>query len=319
MNILITGGSGFIGNHLINFLQENIPGVQICNLDHVAPDKQNANVIFHKVDIRNLTELEPLDLSDYEVCIHLAALCKEPGFEWDEYFQTNHVGTNNVIEICEQNDIRSIIFTSTMMVHRAADEQMTEKSMTAPDTAYGGSKLLAEKELEIWKSKSDDRLLKIIRPAVVFGKNENANFTRLYASLKKGFFPYVGRNTTVKSNIYVKEVVMFIHYLLHHPTTNHLFNFAFPEKSDMKTIIASFCKTFGFNPFTPVLPFRILKLLSYGFEFINALGLKNSIHHRRIEKLYYSTNIYPKNAIDEGYQFNYTLESALKHWKTDGI
>ncbi len=77
------------------------------------------------------------------------------------------------------------------MVYKSDEERHTEMTLTTPDTAYGISKLLAEKELESWENKRKGRSLKVIRPAVVFGENENANFTRLYTSLKRGFFPYV--------------------------------------------------------------------------------------------------------------------------------
>ena len=319
MRVLITGGSGFIGSLLIKDLLEKYDQCSIINVDVKEPLIKNKNLEFIKGDITDGSFLEKIDNINFDICIHLAALCKEPGFEWSEYFLVNHEGTKNVINLCERLEVKNIIFTSTMMVYKAGEILRIESSPTEPDTAYGISKLLAEKELEIWVNQNKEaRTLKIIRPAVVFGENENANFTRLYYTLKKGFFPYVGKSNTIKSNVYVKELNRFIIFLLDNSTKEEVYNFSFPEEYSIKKIVETFKSIFGFKTITPTLSFKLLKVTSYLFELLNSFGLRNSIHHRRIEKLYYSTNIYPENAIKEGYSFNYDLTSALSDWKKTG-
>lgn len=316
MNFLITGGSGFVGTHLIKSLLSNTSITYILNLDLMESSINDDKLETKLVDIRDDNEISKIDSTKkFDYCIHLAALCKEPGFEWDEYFETNHLGTIKVIEVCDLLNIDKIIFTSTMMVYRAEEVQKDEESITAPDTAYGISKLLGERELFTWKAKeSSKRIVKVIRPAVVFGENENANFTRLYKSLKKGFFPYVGKSTTIKSSIYVKELINFIDFLISKNTENDIFNLAFPEDQSIKKTINSFKKVFGLRAFNPIIPYRILLMVAKGFEMLNAIGLRNSIHHRRIQKLYYSTSIHPKNALDEDYEFKYDLASSLEDW-----
>lgn len=312
--ILITGGSGFIGTHLINsFLKSE--SYSIINLDLVNSPISHPCLHTEILDIRNQAELASLDLNEIDFCVHLAALCKEPGFEWDEYFITNHIGTQNVIKLCERLEVKQIIFTSTMMVYKAGEIERAEDSITSSDTAYGISKLLGEKELMNWRDRKIGRKLKIIRPAVVFGENENANFTRLYKSLKRGFFPYVGKSSTVKSSIYVKELTNFIQFLIDKETKNDIFNMSFPEDLSIKATIETFKSVFQMKSFNPVFPYSLLLFISKAFEILNAIGLRNSIHHRRIQKLYYSTNITPKAAIEEEYQFTYTLKTALEDWK----
>jgi len=58
-------------------------------------------------------------------------------------------------------------------------------------------------------------------------------------------------------------------------------------------------------------------LVSYLFEFFNALGIKNPIHHRRIQKLYYSTNISSDLVIKDGFKFQFDLNSALRDWQKE--
>lgn len=312
---LVTGGSGFIGSHLINYLlsQKEVKKIIILDLD--PPKIANPRIEFYKCDIRVPINLN-LELEN-AVCFHLAAVAKEPGFPWDEYFITNYVGTKNLIDFCEKIGIDELIFTSTMMVFRAGESKFNEDSLTAPDTAYGISKILAEKELEIWKCKDINRRLFIIRPGVVYGFGEQANMTRLFNALKRGVFTYVGRKDTIKGLIYVKELVELFNQLLQNKIPTGTYNFVYPEKYRIVDIVNTFKIIFDFKRFVPVLPFRLLIFVSYIFEFLNLIGLKNPIHHRRIEKLYYSTNISSQKIVDAGFQFSFDLETSIADWRKE--
>lgn len=318
VHILITGGSGFIGTALIRqlFLRDDI--CRIVNVDLGDSSLKDSRLHNINADIRDsaLANL-PLD-GNFDCCIHLAALCKEPGYEWEEYFRTNDIGTQNVIALCEERSISRIFFTSTMMVYRAGEVRRTEESETTPDTAYGISKLLAERTLLAWQAADSARELKIIRPAVVFGEAENANFTRLHGAIRRGFFPYVGKSTTVKANVYVKELVNFIEFLVDSKTSETVYNFSFPEAYTIRSIVDSMKEVFRLRSIHPTLPVKPLLWMSYLLELLNQLGLRNGIHHRRIEKLYYSTDVYPENALKDGYRFEYDLRSALEDWKKSG-
>lgn len=318
MNILLTGGSGFIGTVLVRQLLCSDRIDRIVNLDRVDSPVIDSRLSTIQADVRNPDIGDSPINGEFDVCIHLAALCKEPGYEWDEYFETNDIGTINVIALCEKLRIRQIVFTSTMMVYRAGEVRRTEESITSPDTAYGISKLLAEKALLAWEAGDADRELKIVRPAVVFGENENANFTRLHRSIKRGIFPYVGKSSTIKANVYVKELAMFIQFLLNTRTQHTIYNLSFPENYTMKRIISEIKQTFSLRSVHPVLPLRPLLWLSYLCEILDKMGLKNGIHHRRIEKLFQSTDVYPANALKEGYTFEYSLRTALEDWKISG-
>lgn len=318
MDILLTGGSGFIGTVLLRQLLSSNEVHRIVNLDLVDSPINDDRLRTIKTDVRKPDVPSLLIDGNFDFCIHLAALCKEPNFEWEQYFETNHRGTKNIVGLCEQLGIRQIIFTSTMMVYRAGEVKRTEESITAPDTAYGISKLLAEEELLTWEARAGDRRLKIIRPAVVFGENENANFTRLYHSIKRGIFPYVGKSSTVKANVYVKELVSFIQFVLNGNARATIYNMAFPGVYTIKRIVSDIKEVFDINSVHPVLPVRPLLWVSYLFEALNHMGVSNGVHHRRIEKLYYSTDVYPANALRDGYIFQYDLQSALKDWKCSG-
>jgi GlcNAc-P-P-Und epimerase len=315
-NYLITGGSGFIGKHLTRYLLSRDKKCLIHILDILPPAITDERVSFHEYDIRykiNL-DIEGRNL----VCYHLAALAKDPGYEWEEYFLTNLRGTDNLIEFAEKNQIANILFTSTMMVYRAGDQRMSETSLTAPDSAYGISKLLAEYSLKSWVSKSPQRRLRVVRAPVVFGKGENGNFTRLYRALKKNKFFYIGRSDTVKSCIYVKDLVGFLVLLSEDNAEAITYNIAYPDSTTIETICKAFMDVFKFKARIMTMPYRLAIALSYFFEYLNSLEIiKTDVHHRRIQKLYFSTNISADLMEKIGYNLSYSLVEALKDWEKD--
>ncbi|MEO9805388.1 MAG: SDR family oxidoreductase [Reichenbachiella sp.] len=314
-NYLITGGGGFIGGHLITSLLNLVDTGSILILDiQPASGFEDKRVKYQYWDIRQIAEFNLSE--EYEVCIHLAALCKEPGFSWEEYFETNYIGTKNVLDLCDRLQIKKVLFTSTMMVYKAGEERRDENSLTAPDTAYGISKLLAEKEIQCWAENDNLKSYGILRPSVVFGENERGNFTRLYYGIKSNRFGYVGRKTTVKSCVYVKDVCQCLIYLSK-LELREIYNFAFIVDYQIGQIVKQFKGVFQLKAMIPTLPLWLLMPVSRFFLMLNQLGMKNSIHPRRIQKLYFSTNIDSQKIIDMGFNFSFDLESALKDWKND--
>jgi nucleoside-diphosphate-sugar epimerase len=317
-HFLITGGSGFIGRHLTKFLLEKYQDCQIHIIDIFPPEILHKRICFYQHDIKYKINFE-IKYSNI-ICFHLAALAKEPGYRWEDYFYTNLRGTENLIDFAERNNINNIIFTSTMMVYRAGEKCMSEVSMTCPDTAYGISKLISEYSLKCWHNKSHDRRLRIVRAPVVFGEGENGNFTRLYIALKKKRFFYIGRSDTVKSCIYVKDIIRFLDFLIYDKTQNKVYNIAYQDCTTIKNICDAFIFVFKLKVKIITLPYSLALIFSYIFEFLNKKNImKTDVHHRHVQKLYYSTNVSTNKISNTGFKIEYTLIEALEDWKNSCI
>jgi nucleoside-diphosphate-sugar epimerase len=311
-NVVVTGGSGFIGTHLLLTLLSEPSVKRITVMDLCRPQIEDPRVDYVRADLR-----EPLDYHlkvAADVCFHLAALCKEPKFGWEDYFLTNHIGTRHLCEFAARENISNIVFTSTMMVYRAGERRSRECDCTAPDTAYGISKLLAEATLEKW-AMIGGRTLHIVRPGVVFGLGERGNFTRLYEALKKGRFAYVGRSSTRKACIYVKDLCCFMRLLADLPNVLGTYNAALPETATIKEICETFCKVFELRNRIPTVPYRLALIAGYCGEVLQGLGVCTALHHRRIEKLFYSTDIATDAMLDTGFRPSYTLAEGLTEWR----
>lgn len=308
---LVTGGSGFIGGHLISDLLRDPGTARVVNLD-LRPYPGAADPRLETV-IRDIRRPLAVDLpAGIGTCFHLAAVCREPGHQRHEYFDTNHRGTVNVIDLCRRRGIGSIVFTSTIMVYPPGDQPCDESAAPAPNTAYGESKLLAEGELVRW-AEAGNRL-RVVRPGVVFGPGDYGNFIRLHHALRRNLFCFVGRKTTIKGSVYVRDVVSCLRFMETPAARSAVCNCVFPGRYDIGQIVDVICDAEGWRRWVPVLPYRPLRWLARGGQWLEAAGIRTGVHPRRIDKLYQSTDAVPAALARDGFRFEYDLNSAISEW-----
>lgn len=144
MNIGVTGGSGFIGRHLVSNLLKDRHDVFV--LDTEKPPDNNAKWI--NTDILDSEKLKE-SMSDLDVVYHLAAIA-DASFAANNPIQTikvNVEGTANVLEACRINEVKRIIYASTIWVYNACEEfNVDENTLLSTNTRhiYTTSKLFGE-------------------------------------------------------------------------------------------------------------------------------------------------------------------------------
>ena len=330
MNYIITGGTGFLGTHLTNLILEKYPDVKVWNLDIVRPGTPNPVVKNYKPAVRDGEMLEstyiecdirkpigelPFTPSSEDVIFNFAAVHRTPGHEDKEYFETNIRGAENVCAFAEKYGIKNIVFTSSIAPYGAAEELKAEDTLPTPNTAYGISKLVAEKIHMGWQKGGAGRKLTIVRPGVVFGRGENGNFSRLYWGIRKHTFAYPGRKDTIKACVYVKELVRFILWNVEERKTPFdIFNCTFEPAYTIEQIVNAMKKVTGLTQFVPYIPNSIIMPMAACAKMV---GSPMGICPARVKKLQISTNICGKKMASSGYQFKYTFEEALKDWYSD--
>jgi UDP-glucose 4-epimerase len=166
MNVLVTGGAGFIGSHvcvkllilghkvivLDNLCNSQINALQgvskITNIDLEFEFKKEAQFIFYKGDTRNSDDLR-IVFSNQRVdsVIHLAGL-KSVHFSIQnphKYFENNVEGTKNLVDIMKNFNCKSIIFSSSATVYGDSNiSPIKENSIISPTNPYGENKFLIE-------------------------------------------------------------------------------------------------------------------------------------------------------------------------------
>ena len=151
MSILVCGGAGYIGSHMVAELLEN--GHEVVVLDNLEKGHKDA-LLGGKLYIGDLRDRKILDKvfteNDIDAVIDFAAysLVGESMTEPLKYFNNNIYGTINLLEAMRDHNVKYIVFSSTAATYGEPDEiPILENSKTIPTNTYGESKLIVEKIL----------------------------------------------------------------------------------------------------------------------------------------------------------------------------
>ena len=147
-NILITGGAGDIGSHVIEKLIKRKKKVFIVdNLVTGYKKLINKKAKFYKLNILKTKKLRNIILKNkINSVIHLAAsLSIGIGEKFPKrYFKNNVIGTQSLLNACKLTGVKNFIFSSTAAVYKDGLYKVTEKSKIKPKSVYGKTKLKAE-------------------------------------------------------------------------------------------------------------------------------------------------------------------------------
>ncbi|HND86638.1 MAG TPA: NAD(P)-dependent oxidoreductase, partial [Pseudobdellovibrionaceae bacterium] len=202
--VLVTGGSGFIGTNLIEFLCNT--GHQVCNIDIAPPLCENQLPHWKKCNILDLNTLsqEFLDFSP-DVIVHLAARTDTESSILSDY-DANITGTKNIIEAARKlQTLKRLIITSTQYVYKSASFPFPASDTTfEPHTVYGQSKVLTEK---LTRESGLNCCWTIIRPANIWGPWHLRYPKELWKVIGKGYYVHPSKKPVIRTYGYVKNVV----------------------------------------------------------------------------------------------------------------
>ena len=174
--VLVTGGAGFIGSHLVDYLVKK--GNVVTSVDDLSGgyrENINKNGSFIKLDLRDLkkTKLAVLKARP-DIIYHLAADATEGRSQFTpiECTGRNYQSTLNLLVSAINSKVKRFIFTSSMAVYGAQKAPFNEAMPTRPEDIYGISKASSEKAVEIL-SKVHGMEYVIIRPHNVYGPRQN--------------------------------------------------------------------------------------------------------------------------------------------------
>ena len=175
MNILITGGAGFIGSHILQ--RFNKGNCQITVLDNLhSGNKANIpkGVNFIEMDICDERIIDVFEKNKFEAVVHLAAQTMvNASIDDPIYDSDNNIrGTINILEACRKTGVRRIVFSSTAAVYGDVSEvPVLEDFTTDPLSFYGLSKLTVEKYLKLYQKLYGLEYV-ILRYANVYGERQ---------------------------------------------------------------------------------------------------------------------------------------------------
>ncbi len=202
MRVLVTGGTGFLGSHLVERLLEE-PGVEVHALvrDPARPRwlRGVEGVRLLPGDLRSVPSL-PAGLD----CVyHLAGLTKTVRSE--EYYSVNRDGTANLLRALEgqSRGLRFVHLSSLAAVGPSGPRRgVREDDPPRPVSDYGESKLQAEAEVLVRKDRFS---VVVLRAAALYGPRDE-DFLEYFRWIKRGIRPVLGRRKSL-SLVYVRDAV----------------------------------------------------------------------------------------------------------------
>ncbi|OLD59967.1 MAG: nucleoside-diphosphate sugar epimerase [Ignavibacteria bacterium 13_1_40CM_2_61_4] len=215
MRVLITGATGFIGSHLAEQLHQK--GYALRCLVRKTSHLRWIEHLPVEYCYGDLFDEEVLKqaVADVDYVYHVAGLTKAKTRE--EYFLGNHIGTKNLLDaVAKVNSKlkRFILVSSLAAVGPSLNgAPVNEETPYHPITAYGESKMKAEKEC----LKMVGRLpITIVRPPAVYGPRDRDVF-EFFKAVNNGLQPMIGLRTKTVSLIYVTDLVDGIVLAGEHP------------------------------------------------------------------------------------------------------
>jgi UDP-glucose 4-epimerase len=176
MNILISGGFGYIGSYIAKKFFEEGHTVGIITKE-IPPHFEDFSKSF-EVYIQDITKPIKLDLSrKYDLLIHLAAANDVDSKDPSVSLEVTTFGTRNILEFCAIQRIDKIVYFSTFHVYGFDEGCISEDTPLKPKDDYAITHMFAEEYVKLYSRKIDLKYA-IVRPTNVFGKFLSRNIDR---------------------------------------------------------------------------------------------------------------------------------------------
>jgi len=309
MNILITGGSGFIGTNLVTDLLKEGHKVTIY-------DKQKSETYPDLCIVADIRDKEKLTQSmrGIEAVYHLAAEHRDNVHPVSLYYEVNVGGAENMVCAIKKNKVTRLIFTSTVAVYGLNSGEPNEDSPISPFNDYGKSKYKAERIFSKWADSDNTNCLITVRPTVIFGEKNRGNVYNLLNQIASNRFIMVGKGINRKSMGFVLNLTSFLTTLLKSEPGQFVYNYA--DKPDLRIdeLVRLTRNALGKrSDLSFRFPYVIGLLGGYAFDFLaKVTGKTYPISPIRIKKFSADTVVSAEKVKDTGFTAPYLLTDGLK-------
>lgn len=205
MKALVTGGTGFLGTHLIELLLAKGYSVRCLAKDRLHANCFPKNSVEIMIgDVSQTLEWEPI-FGGVSHVFHLAGLTRASSKQ--EYVRGNYGATRHFLEVSRKygRALKKFVYASSLAVTGPSEsgEPVDEATPCRPVSAYGWSKFLAEREVFRY---GEELPFVILRPSSIYGPRER-DFLSFMKLVKHGVHVLIGGRETVMSLVHVRDVV----------------------------------------------------------------------------------------------------------------
>ena len=257
MKVLVTGGAGFIGSHLVDRLLENgykvvcIDNLSLGRKEFLSNSMDNNNFSFYEFDLLDIDSLKHIFLKySFDMIFHLAANSDiRAGIDsTDRDLKLTFLLTYNVLECMRLYEVEKILFTSSPAVFCSHGTSLTEDLAMRPESLYGASKAASESYISAFSSLFGTKAW-ILRLSNMVGNR--ATHGILYDFSKKiknnpNELIVLGDGNQNKPYMHVHELIDCMFFLLKNANDDlNIFNVGPSDSVKVSEIANMFLKDFG--------------------------------------------------------------------------
>lgn len=313
MKILVTGGTGFTGSHLVRRLLADGHDVTcLDNQEGLFADELaelGASVVLGSITDQGFVNRT---IGGHEIVYHVAAAFRDVGASREVYWDVNVNGTRYVLQEAERHGVRKVVYCSTQGVHGHVDNPPgDETSPIEPEDYYQLTKWEGEKVCHAFMDRGLD--VTIVRPTAIYGPGDPGRFVMLFRMAKKGRFPMFGSGETTYHPVYIDNLVDLFILAAEHPNARgETYIGADEHYYSLNDLVRAVGRAIDVEVRVIHLPFWPMWLISAGVELAcKPLGLTPPLFRRRadwyrqvrafsIDKARTELGYEPRVGIDEG-------------------
>lgn len=254
MNVLITGGAGFIGSNFIRFIIEKTESTIVnldlltyaANLEYLKEIQQLPNYHFIQGNIKDSTlVMKTIQKFKIDCIINFAAESHVDNSikNAEDFIQTNIVGTANLLECARLSKIRYLQISTDEVYGSLTEGYADEKTFLNPSSPYSASKAAAD-HLVMSYHKTYDLNINIVRAANNYGPNqykEKLIPLMLHQISNNKPLPIYGNGLNKRDWLYVEDFCRAIFIILECGKTGEIYNVSAHEEIDNLTLVKRLC------------------------------------------------------------------------------
>lgn len=244
MKIIIFGGSGFLGTHLVGALLKKSQDILVCDMEKTSLTSQ---VMFHKIDVRNKKDVDDIPYEKNDIIINLAANQyhhRVPKKNRADFFsKTNTEGTRNILEAAFKHGCTNVIQFSTDMVYGKPKYLPVDTNHPQnPFGPYGMSKKAAEEICRDYRRKGMN--ITIFRPRMIIGPGRLGILKKLFSLINYSLpIPTIGNGRNCYQMISVFDCVSAILLAIEKGFPNKEYNLGSNNPPQTKMLLKELIKT----------------------------------------------------------------------------
>ena len=312
--ILVTGGTGFTGSHLVSSLMRDYGRVRVLTRSSArASSILPAGVEIVEGDITDPVSVDRA-VQGCEVVFNLAAAFREPGIPDRRYAEVHVEGTRDLLEASLKYGVRRIVHCSTVGVHSHIEHPPADENAPyAPGDVYQSTKAQGE-ELALAYARERSAPVTVARPTPIYGPGDS-RLLKLFQMISRRRFVMLGSGDVYFHMVHVKDLVRGLRMMATNPdAVGEVFIIGGSEYRTLNHVAAMIARAVGVPAPRWHLPARPFQWLGSLCERIcKPVGISPPIYRRRVDFFTKSRAFSIQKARDVlGYEPEIDLETGIR-------